>query len=401
MSLELSVYCDRATLPTAEQWSKAVKKDGFELAFTHGLNWKKPDGCVKLNGEETHFELSLFPNDPDEDPPKPATKFDSLVAFRFGTTGGEAALVAAAALSRFTKGYLYDPDMDAPLKAADAVAEARRMLAPVAAEAKKKFETSWDDLTLKGAKWVAACEGEMRRNVDPQYRQNTLVRSANFIEFVRRDEKSGLVMSQNFRRRTTLGEDEYNQCFALTLAEISDRQAARSLLFAGPRGDHNHTVFLQMARDLKAGFTRTEASAHKSKPVNFTTNFKHVVHNARAAEEYLLPYYVKVLQRAAPRLIELFTVAQRLFAKLPTKTKAMTPAKAANALGLNVKEFNQHRDPCINLGPEHLTLGKRFASIHAKIRDAVIVAHNVEDLWDAREKLPEIIETLKRLRGKR
>src|SRR5688500_11725458 len=160
MSLELSVYCDRAKLPTAEQWSKAIKKDGFDVAFREGLNWKKPNGAVTLNGDETHFELSLFPNDPDEDPPKPAAKFDSLVAFRFGTTGGEAALVATAALSRLTKGYLYDPDMDAPLKAADAVAEARRMLAPAAAGAKKKFETSWDDLTLQDAKWVAACESE-------------------------------------------------------------------------------------------------------------------------------------------------------------------------------------------------------------------------------------------------
>ncbi len=88
MSLELSVYCDRSKLPTAQQWSAAIKKDGFDLTFIDGLNWKKPHGAVKLNGDETDFELSLFPNDGEDEPPKPAIKFDSLVAFRFGSTGG-------------------------------------------------------------------------------------------------------------------------------------------------------------------------------------------------------------------------------------------------------------------------------------------------------------------------
>ena len=402
MSLELGVYCDRSKLPTAQQWSAAIKKDGFNFVFVDGLNWKKPGGAVKLNGDETHFQLNLFPNRADEDPPKPAAKFDSLVAFRFGTTGGEAALLAAAALSRLTKGYLYDPDMDAPLKAADAVAEARRMLAPPPAGAKEKWDSSWDDPTLKGTKWVAAAENELRRHVHPAYHHNKLVTRANLIEFVRRDDTTGLAMSQSFLRRTTLGEDEYNQCFALTLAEIPVTAGASSLLIAGPRWDHNQTLWVQMARDLKAGFTPDGASAaHPSKPYSDTTNFKRLVHNAKAAEAYLLPHYVKVLKRAAPRLIELFTVAQRFFAALPAKTKALTPTKAANALGLNVKDFNRHRDPCINLRPEHLHIAKRFASIPAKIRDAVIVGHNVGDLWAARDKLAEIVQTLQRLRGKR
>ena len=44
MSLELSVYCDRSKLPTAQQWTAAIKKDGFDFVFIDGLNWKKPGG---------------------------------------------------------------------------------------------------------------------------------------------------------------------------------------------------------------------------------------------------------------------------------------------------------------------------------------------------------------------
>jgi hypothetical protein len=399
MSLELSVYCDRAKLPTAQQWSKAMKKDGFDVSFIRGLNWKKPDGAVKLNGDETHFELSLFPNDPDEDPPTPAAKFDSLVAFRFGSTGGEAALLAAAALSRIAKGYLYDPDMDAPLKDADAVAEAKRMLAPAPKGAKKRFESSWDDLT-KGAKWVAAAEMELRIHVHPAYRHNSSVSRANLIEFVRRDEKTGLFLSQNFVRKTTLGEDEYHQCFALTLEKLSEGSGMLSLLVAGPRWDHNHTVFFQMAKDLKAGFKSSGLSAHKSKPYFDTTNFKRLVHNAKAAEQYLLPHYVKVLKRNAQRLIELFTLAQWLFAKVPPKTKAPKPLQVAKAAGIEAGMFNHHRFDCINIDAQSIGDAKRFAKVPAKIRDAMIVGHNIDDLWAVRDRLPEIIETLKRLSGK-
>jgi hypothetical protein len=394
MSLELSVYCDRSKLPSAQQWSAAIKKDGFDLTF-RALNWKKPDGAVTLSGDETHFELSLFPNDPDEDPPKPAARFDSLVAFRFGSTGGEAALLAAAALSRLTKGYLYDPDMDAPLKAADAVAEARRMLAPPAPAAKKKYEWSWDDQSLRGANWVAACEEQLRSRVHPDYRQNKTITRANLIEFLRRDESSGLVLSQNMVRKTFQGEEEYEHCFAVLPAEVPDLGPSYSPLKVGQRWSANETILRQIAVDIKGGFK------HPSKPYAQTTNFKHIVHNAKAAETHLFPHYRKTFVSAAPRLVELVSLAQRIIERVGPKTKELTPAKAANALGVDVKVLNAHRGPCINLGVEGLKRSKRFAGIPAKVLEACIVGHNIEQFWAARNQLPQIGETLRRLRGKR
>jgi len=394
MSLELSVYCNRAKLPTAEQWSKAMKKDGFDVSFIRSLNWKKPGGGVTLNGEETHFELSLFPNDPDEDPPKPAAKFDSLVAFRFGSTGGEAALLAAAALSRITKGYLYDPDMDAPLKAADAIAEARRMLAPAPPSAKKKFDWSWDDQSLRGAQWVAACEQQLRAHVHPDYRHNNVGR-ANWIEFVRRDEATGLWLSQNVVRRMFQGEDEYAHCFAVVPAAIPNTGPANSILKAGPRWSHNEGVLMQIAVDLKGGYK------HRSKPNAETTNFKQLIHNAKVAEQYLYPHYRKVFTAAAPRLLELYSVAAKVLDRVGPKSKGVTPLKAAHALDLTVKVLNGHRDACINLRIEGLRTAKRFAAIPATLRDACIVAHNIEQFAAVRAQLPEIIETVQGLRGKR
>ena len=390
MALELSVYCDRAKLPTAEQWSKAMKKDGFDVSFAGGLNWKKPHGGVTLNGEETHFELNLFRNDPDEDPPDPAVKFDSLVGFRFGSSGGEAALVAAAALSRLTKGYLYDPDTDAPLKAADAVAEAKRMLAPVAPK-KKKFSWSWDDQRLRGAQWAAACERQLQQQVHRAYHRNATVGRANLIEFVRRDETTGLWHAQTVLRKMFQGEEEYNHSYAVLAAEIPDLGPASTPLTAGWRWS-NQGLPRQLWEAKKLGLKRGRTS-HAS-----TTNFEQIVANARAAEAALFPLYAKIFTAAAPRVLELIAVAQRALESIGKKP---TPLTAAKALGVDVKTFNRHRDACINLSVEGLRSPKRFAAIPANARDGCIVGHNIEIFWAARAQLPQIVETLRGLRGKR
>jgi len=393
MSLELSVYCNRAKLPTAEQWSRAVKKDGFDFAFTGGLNWKKPDGSVTLNGDETHFELSLFPNDPDEDPPKPAAKFDSLVAFRFGSTGGEAALLAAAALSRLTKGYLYDPDMDAPLKAVDAVAEARRMLAPAPPPPKKKrFDWSWDNQSLRGEAWVAACERQLQQHVHPDYHRNPNVGRANLIEFVRRDAATGLWHAQTVVRSLFQGEEEYEHAYAVLPAEIPNLGPSTTPLTIGWRWS-NQGLPRQLWEAKKQGLKRVRAS-HA-----LTTNFKQVVENVKAAEAALFPLYARIFAAGAPRALELLALAQRVLASAP-KGKP-TPLKAANALRVDVKTFNRHRDACINLDVEGLRKPRRFGQIPAKFRDGCIVGHNIEVFWAARAQLPEVVETLRGLRGKR
>lgn len=139
MALELNVYVNREKLPSATRWKQEIARMGFTWTFPGRLDWAEQSGHLpaRLNRRETGFELDVFANTPDEEPPAEATEFDSFVGFRFSTPAEAAAAhIAAAALAKLTGGFLFNPDENRPWSADDALREARGILEAEAKEQK-------------------------------------------------------------------------------------------------------------------------------------------------------------------------------------------------------------------------------------------------------------------------
>jgi hypothetical protein len=137
VSVDLMVYMRRAALPSAREWSLAVKESGFALAMEHDfdpatfrgflpcLYQGAPTGFEYHSGEVTDDEREVFEVPPELD-------FVITLATRSDGSQLACATIALGVLCRLTNGMLYDPQSGEAVRPDEATEWVNEMLKELA-----------------------------------------------------------------------------------------------------------------------------------------------------------------------------------------------------------------------------------------------------------------------------
>jgi hypothetical protein len=134
MSVDLMVYLDRERMPKPASWARAIADAGFAMRLDADFDVDEHAGFLpcEYEGEKAGFEYSSGPIETIDDLELPES-FDFSVTFTTHSDLRElaTAVIAAATLCKMARGVLVDPQADARVESADAIAWARDMLAEI------------------------------------------------------------------------------------------------------------------------------------------------------------------------------------------------------------------------------------------------------------------------------
>lgn len=168
-----------------------------------------------------------------------------------------------------------------------------------------------EDSTPK--EWIKNCL-TILQDSNPNFRLNKDVKGT-CIEFIRED-YSGIFVSVNFLRKRVLGKDTYYLCFGLSLTS-KDTIFLNHPLLVGSRFDNNGTIWHLFTEHLgitpqNEGYPKGVWSFGEWR----SNTMEHLKRGLIIPEEYLLPYYQKILKNGKERLLALFKRASEIVPKV-------------------------------------------------------------------------------------
>lgn len=131
MSVEFTVYMERASMPKPAAWAQAIADSGFPAELDADFDVDTFSGFLpcSFDGAEAGFEYSSGPIEYVDDLELPE-EFDFAVTFATHSDMRQLAssVVCAAVLCSVTRGVLVDPQADIAVPGDDAIGWAREQL---------------------------------------------------------------------------------------------------------------------------------------------------------------------------------------------------------------------------------------------------------------------------------
>jgi hypothetical protein len=133
MSVDLTVYLSRSTMPSPDRWAQGIREAGFPADLDADFDVDTSSGFVPCTyegkpGGFEYFARPLAEEDRDELGVSAAHDFSVTLATHSEMRGLATSIVAAAVLCQITGGTLVDQQAGEQFAASEALGYAREML---------------------------------------------------------------------------------------------------------------------------------------------------------------------------------------------------------------------------------------------------------------------------------